>query len=517
MITFEIYFKEKLKENCLRHKITSPKKPIVRIEYRPSTMSYLLSGTACIFSLSEYLSAQPAIVDVLYILIKDTEDEFDDSSIRNFVLLQDCVNKEELFIQTLSLLESSRLIDSAYTSITSELFNNASIKALLKTASELIGNPIFLSDNTTKMLECSDTDELAQVNDELIACILKNGFITADLFEKYDYAHLLKEIAKSRKAFFLESRYPEKLNRLIVTVNVNSRYFGWLIAIPYKRDFKPEHCEIMDILSNAVSIGLERNKTSLAVSSSENLLMELLTGRFESKDEFLRRVKGFGWTLKDSYNAIVIGYKNPTEHNTQHGIRTMMAYKNHLSLIFPAIKSIYTNERLVMLVENIALTQVMYNLEIFITNNNLAASVSNTFSSIIDFREYYEQSSDILNLGLELNKDKSIFYYHEMYLYHCFYSLKKSGRLEHYCMPELKEIMQYDKTYKTNLAETVRAYLNFRNFNDTAEYLKIHRNTLVYRLGKFKELTNLDLSSGDDIYRLWLSFLILDLFRKSLI
>ena len=44
----------------------------------------------------------------------------------------------------------------------------------------------------------------------------------------------------------------------------------------------------------------------------------------------------------------------------------------------------------------------------------------------------------------------------------------------------------------------------------TAEHLNIHRNTLIYRLDKFKELTNLDLSEGDDIYKLWLSFLILE-------
>ena len=511
MITFESYYMEKLKENCLRYKITSLKKPIVRIEYRPSTMNYLLSGTACIFPLSEFMSAAQASVDVLYILIKDIDAEFDDSSIRNYVLLPDCIDGENLFMQTLAMLESSRLIDSAYTAITNELFNNATIKTMLKTTADLIGNPIFLSDTTTKMLEASDEDELAQINDELISCVLKNGFVTSDLFEKYDYANLLKSIARSKKAFFIESPIPEKLNRLIANINVNNQHFGWLVAIPNRKKFKPEHCKILDIVAHAISIELERNKASLAVSSTENFLMELLTGQFKSKEDFFRRVRGFGWTLKDSYNTIVIEYRNPTENNTQGGIRSMMAYKNHLSLVFPNIKSIYISEHLVLLVENIAHSQIMNNLEIFIMNNNLAASVSNTFSNIIEFKEYYEQASDILKLGLELNKDKSIFYYHELYLYHSFYSLKKSGHLDYYCMPELKQVIQYDRTYNTNLSETVRAYLKFRNINDTAIHLNIHRNTLIYRLGKFKDMTNLNLSNGDDIYKLWLSFLILDI------
>lgn len=510
MTTFESYFKEKLQANCLYFKITAPSKPIVRIEYKPSTMDYLLSGTAVIFPLSEFVTITPAKVTVLYILIKDKNLAFDECSISNYILLPDCTDGEQLFMQTLTMLESSRVIDSAYTVISHELFNNAKIKTLLEITAELIGNPIFLSDTSTKMLEASDVNELAQINDELITCVLRNGFVTSDLFEKYDYANLLKTIAQSEKAFFLESPIPEKRNRIIANIMVNNHQFGWLVAIPNRDIFKFEHCEIMDILGHAISIELERSKTSLAINSSENLLLDLLTGQFASAEDFGRRACGFGWSLNNCYNTIVIGYRDPTDNNTQIGIRSMMAYKNHLSLIFPSVKSIYIKEHLVLLLESKVHSQILNNLEIFLTNYNLIASVSNHFSNIIDFKEYYNQAVDILNLGLRLNMENNIFYYHDLYLYHCIDTLKKAGHLEYYCLPELLQVIQYDKKYNTNFAETVQAYLKFRNIANTAEHLEIHRNTMIYRLEKFKVLTNLNLSNGDDIYKLWLSFLILE-------
>jgi len=510
MITFENYFKETLQGKCIMFNIASPKKPISRVEYCPSTLNYLPSGTVCIISLSKFVNIPPAEVTVLYVLIKDENIEFDKSSIDNYILINEELDGEQLFIQTLNTLLSKKFIDNAYASITHAIFDKASIKTLIQITADLIGYPIFLSDSSTKVLEASDVNELAKLKDELITCVLKNGFVTADLFEKYDYTNLLKKIASSEKAFYLISNVPEKLNRIIVNINVNNYHFGWLVAIPDNNVQNPDHCEILDILSHAISIEFERNKTNFAINSSENLLLDLLTGYFTSAEDFDRRARGFGWNLNDSYISIIIGFRNPIDNKTKTGIRSMMAYKNHLSLIFPSIKSIYIRERLVLLLENKTFNKILNNLEIFLNNNNLVASVSNIFSNIIDFKEYHEQAADILNLGLSLNKESNIFYYHDFYLYHCINTLKKAGHVEYYCLPELLQVIRYDRTNNTKLADTVHVYLNFRNIAKTAEYLNVHRNTVIYRLEKFKELTNINLSSGIDIYKLWLSFLILE-------
>jgi len=488
---------------------------VLRVEYCPSSMNHILSGSICIMPLSKFVNMTPAPVTVFYILINDKQININEDSIDNFALLDVDFDGEKLFIETLNMLISERLIDNAYNKITHALFDNTSIKTLLKITADLIGCPIFLSDSSTKVLEASDENDLAKLNDELISCVLKNGFVTADLFEKYDYKNLLKRIATSKKAFYLKSQFPEKLDRIIANIEVSNRHFGWLVAVPKDNKIRQEYCEILDILAHAISIQLERNKTNYFISTSENLLLDLLTGNFTSPEEFDKRARGFGWNVKEDFITIVIGFRDQSDNKTNTGFQTMMAYKNHLDLMFPNVKSIYIKERLVLLLESKKYKMIINNLEIFLKNNNLAASVSNVFSNIVDFKEYYEQAADILDLGLKLDKENYIFFYNDYYLYHCINTLKKTSNIKHYCLPELIDVIQYDKNNNTNIAETIKVYLNFRSIAKTAEYLNIHRNTLIYRLEKFKELTKLDLSHGDDIFKLWLSYLILEVSPES--
>lgn len=511
MITFENYFKENIQDKSITHKISTPDKPILRVEYCPTTMKYLVSGTVCIINLSKFVDIAPASVTVFYILINDESIEFDTSSIANYVLLNRDVDSEAIFSQALSLLLSERLVDNAYNAITHALFKKSSIKTLLEITADLINCPIFLSDSSTKVLSSSDEKELEGLDDELISCVLDKGFVTADLFEKYKYPKLLKKIANSKEPFYLKSDTPKKLNRIIANINVNNRHFGWLVAVVSSDNFKPEYCKILDILSNVISIELERNKTNLSISSSENLLLDLLTGSFACRKEFDNRARGFGWDLNKDFIVMIMSWRNEIDNKSEIGLRSMMAYKNQLSIIFPESKSIYIKDRLVLIFENRNFEIMVNNLEIFLRNNNLIASTSDIFSNIIDFKRYYEQASEILNIGLQLRKDNIIFYYHDFYLYHCINTLKQTGNIEYYCLPELIDVVLYDKKNNTELAKTVYTYLNFRNIVKTANHLNIHRNTLVYRLERFKDLTNVDLTSGNDIYKLWLSYLILEL------
>lgn len=63
-----------------------------------------------------------------------------------------------------------------------------------------------------------------------------------------------------------------------------------------------------------------------------------------------------------------------------------------------------------------------------------------------------------------------------------------------------------DNERSHRLLETLSAYLdNDRSWNDTAETLGIHRQTLAYRLGRIETLTGRNLKSSADIATLWVA------------
>lgn len=71
----------------------------------------------------------------------------------------------------------------------------------------------------------------------------------------------------------------------------------------------------------------------------------------------------------------------------------------------------------------------------------------------------------------------------------------------------LQRLMNYDKMHETELAKTLEMYLYQRNdINKTSKALHIHRNTLIYRLNKIRDLTETDIDNPKMAWDLQLAF-----------
>ena len=181
------------------------------------------------------------------------------------------------------------------------------MNTILSTGAELLKNPLFLSDTSTRVLHWSDLKELKKVDDELIQCIIKHNFVTSDLFEKYDYKTLLPSIEQTEHAFIEHSNYQKKKERLIVKIVIEHRYFGWIVVIPQKRPFEDGDCQILDILANVLSLELERNKIGFALSYRENLLFELISGRIRNQKNLIYGQKDLAG-FREHFYTMAIGF-----------------------------------------------------------------------------------------------------------------------------------------------------------------------------------------------------------------
>ena len=75
--------------------------------------------------------------------------------------------------------------------------------------------------------------------------------------------------------------------------------------------------------------------------------------------------------------------------------------------------------------------------------------------------------------------------------------------------PALSVLGRYDRKNHTELKKTLKEYLNCeRNYVKTAARLYIHRNSLLYRLKRIEELTDIDLENEEIRLHLLLSYLI---------
>ena len=62
----------------------------------------------------------------------------------------------------------------------------------------------------------------------------------------------------------------------------------------------------------------------------------------------------------------------------------------------------------------------------------------------------------------------------------------------------LKPLRQYDEKHEADLIPTLKTYLkNNGSIQKTSEELYIHKNTILYRMNKIRELLNCDLEDGE--------------------
>ena len=89
-------------------------------------------------------------------------------------------------------------------------------------------------------------------------------------------------------------------------------------------------------------------------------------------------------------------------------------------------------------------------------------------------------------------------FFGDLSLYELLLGVSDPNTLADFCEHWLSSLIRYDEQHHTDLLPTLGAYFeNNGNMARTAHLLNIHRNTLVYRLGRITEILQLDMDDSN--------------------
>lgn len=153
----------------------------------------------------------------------------------------------------------------------------------------------------------------------------------------------------------------------------------------------------------------------------------------------------------------------------------------------------------------------MSQLSDYLSANQLKAGISNFFRQLEDMPYFYQQAVDAVRLGLKLKDPSPVYYYSDYYVYRMLETAEKNGSDIHFLVhPGLMRLYLYDQKKETDLILTLKEYLHHPGQTSrVAADLHIHKNTLLYRLGKIKELIGCELTEGEEYMNMNLSMMIL--------
>ncbi len=131
----------------------------------------------------------------------------------------------------------------------------------------------------------------------------------------------------------------------------------------------------------------------------------------------------------------------------------------------------------------------------------VAAGISRPATGLSSLRDAYREAKDAVGIADELSDCDSTTYYGDLKLYQLLLALKERNleHLQHFHQDALGPLLAHDKRKQSDLIRTLSGFFAANgNLAKAAQDLDVHRNTLVYRLERISDLTELDLDDSDN-------------------
>jgi sugar diacid utilization regulator len=108
------------------------------------------------------------------------------------------------------------------------------------------------------------------------------------------------------------------------------------------------------------------------------------------------------------------------------------------------------------------------------------------------------QAQHAIDLGIRLGRSGQAICYEELGIYRLLLQIGDMHQLWQFAEDVLGALIDYDTGHKVDLIGTLSAYLNQRESpKQTARVLRVHVNTVTYRIQRIEQLTALDLTNPD--------------------
>jgi hypothetical protein len=109
------------------------------------------------------------------------------------------------------------------------------------------------------------------------------------------------------------------------------------------------------------------------------------------------------------------------------------------------------------------------------------------------------QAEHAVDLGIRLGRAGDVVCYDELGIYRLLLLIDEMGQLWQFAGEILGALIEYDATHRLDLIGTLSVYLSeHASLKQTARRLRVHANTVAYRIRRVEELTGLDLGDADD-------------------
>ncbi|WP_170932784.1 PucR family transcriptional regulator ligand-binding domain-containing protein [Desulfosporosinus sp. FKB] len=255
----------------------------------------------------------------------------------------------------------------------------------------------------------------------------------------------------------------------------------------------PWEIHLVDILQDFCKLLLYDNNWENQLSST----FQNAINQTPVQDNTLRTLNQFGFETIGDYRVFVI--RNLMETTIITSPLNSYSLKYHL----------FQYDNMHILVYNTAQKQLSLDrvITLICYCDSIILGISDTAHSLAQISLNYKRAR--FSLAAAEFYQRQCVRFDELGLFQIFFSLSDPSLLETLFLQHLGKLEKYDRDHDSDYMNTLHIYLlSDCSLLDTASRLHTHRNTIVYRIRKIKEILNIELDNSSIKFNLMMSFCI---------
>lgn len=383
------------------------------------------------------------------------------------------------------------------------LLEDDALTTLLNITSELLGNPVMLVDTNYNLLGYTEN---WSIEDEAWMDLLNNGFSTPEYVRRFSDEMITEKCLASEDPILVTTGLADKVHRAIVQIRLNQNTVAFFAVFEVNEKLTEDRIKDFGYLAKVIGCCLFKNPEIgiFSVSLVENVLIDVLNEKIRSASLLEQRLAAAKWSMWGSFTLYTILPPHPVLHEYYSGI-----FRER----FPDIQVVSFQNNVLLFVEDPG----QYDKEKILSvcrKNHLRIARSLPFYNLFQSRKAYDQCKIALSYG---KKRDDIIYYGDILPFHMASQEMGDSDVRSYLYPGMQKLIHYDEEHKTDYMEMLRFYLEEGCSNKkTAKVFSLHRNSVLKRIEKIKDITGWDLENSDEKRAILRSFIFydVDMMRK---
>jgi len=407
--------------------------------------------------------------------------------------VQDILSSETRYLSS-----SARLLES--------LFQGKGIQNVVDIGSILIDKPMFVRDTSFKLLAHTKNVE---IDDGAWNNVVKKGYHPYEDVKKMMRVRAFEQLNKSKTPILIKSTRKPRISRVWSKIRIDETAVGHLVVLGYKKEFSHEDMEIIQLISNAISLEMRKDGNFYNGLKNEGFIKDLLSGKLQDQEEIQERLQYLDCKFTNRLYILTAIFSDDEYSNMPK-----FFMKEHLNRMIPESTALVYKDHIVVIISHTRDKPFSHEIEEklieFLTENRMKAGLSSVFSAPKEMDKFYNQSLKAIELGRHVNREKTLHYYENYLFEHILSICSEQQELYQFCHSSIFTLREHDRKNNTNYLAFLYQYLeNINNPRGVISALNIHRNTLKYRMNKIKTITNVDLKNSKQLLLLYISFQIL--------